>query len=101
MPRHQLIGLEHAIALGDRQHAGIERKLQRPLRRLAARPQMLLFHQHVVLDVADGQRAVAPDQGQHLAQIGLADRFEPFVALAPVTLHRRDEEPKILCRHVG
>ena len=26
MPRHQLVGLQHAVALADRQHAGIERR---------------------------------------------------------------------------
>ncbi len=31
MPRHQLIGLEHALALAHGQHAAIERKLQRAL----------------------------------------------------------------------
>ena len=72
MPRHQLVGLEHAVALADRQHAGVERQLQRPLRRLAAGPQMLLVDQHVVVDVADGQRAVLADQPQHLAQVGRA-----------------------------
>ena len=101
MPRHQLIGLQHAVALGDRQHAGIEDELQRPLRRLAARPQMLLVDQHVVVDVADGQRAVLPDQPHHLAQIRRLDRGEPFVALALVPLHRREEEAEILRRHVG
>ena len=74
MPRHQLIGLEHAVALGDREPAFVERQLQRPLRRLAAGPQMLLVHQHVVVDVADGQRAVPPDQPHHLAQIRRLDR---------------------------
>ena len=36
--RRQLVGLEHAIALADRQYAGIKRQLQRPLRRLATGP---------------------------------------------------------------
>ncbi len=101
MPRHQLIGLQHADALGDREHAGIEQKLQRPLRRLAARPQMLLVDQHVVVDVADGQRAVLPDQPQDLAQIRRLDRREPFMALALVALHGGNEETQIACRHVG
>ena len=101
MPRHQLIGLEHAGAFGDRDLAGVERELQRPLRRFAALPQMLLFGQHVVLDVADGQRAVAPEQPHHLARVLGLDGSEPFVALAPVLLHRRDEEAKILRRHIG
>ena len=38
MPRHQLIGLEHAGAFGDRHLAGVEGKLQRPLRGFAALP---------------------------------------------------------------
>ncbi len=101
MPRHQVVSLEHAVALADRQHAGIERQLQRPLRRLAAGPQMLLVDQHIVVNVADGQRAVAPDQAQHLAQVGRLDRAEPFMALALVTFHGGKEEAQILCRHVG
>ena len=101
MPRHQLIGLQHAGAFGDRHLAGIERKLQRPLRGLAALPQMLLLGQNVVLDVADGQRAVAPQQPHHLAGVLGLDGGEPSMALAPVLLHRRDEEAKILRRHIG
>ncbi len=60
MPLHQLIGLQHAVAFGNRDRAGVEGELQRALGRFAALPQMLLFGEHVVLDVADGQRAVAP-----------------------------------------
>ena len=101
MPRHQLIGLQHAGAFGDRHLAGVEGKLQRPLRGLAALPQMLLLGQHVVLDVADGQRAVAPQQPHHLAGVLGLDGGEPAVALAPVLPHRRDEEAKILRRHIG
>src|SRR5665213_3024078 len=101
MPRHQFIGLQHAVALADGQRAGIKRQLQRPLRRLAAGPQMLLFGQDIVVDVADGQRAVAPDQPHHLAQIGRRHRGEPPMALALMLLHRRDEEADIAGRHIG
>src|SRR4030081_2806322 len=96
MPRHQLIGLEHAVALADREHAGVERQLQRPLRRLAAGPKMLLVHQHVVVDVADRQRAVSPYQRQHLAQIRSADGAEPFVTLAAMTFHGGTKKTKTL-----
>ena len=101
MPRHQVVGLQHAVALGDRQHAAVEQQLQRPLRGLAAGPQMLLVDQHIVIDVADGQRAALPDQPQHLAQIRRLDRGEPFVALALVAPHRRKEEAQIVRRHIG
>ena len=101
MPRHQLIGLQHAGAFGDRHLAGIEGELQRPLRGFAALPQMFLLGQHVVLDVADGQRAVAPQQPHHLARVLGLDGGEPSMAFALVQLHRRDEEAKILRRHVG
>ena len=101
MPRHQLIGLEHADAFADGELALVECQLQRALRRLAAGPRMFLVDQHVVVDVADRQRAVAPDQPHHLAQIRRADRVQPFVALAPVTLHRRNEEAQVFRRHIG
>ena len=101
MPFHQLIGLEHAVALGDRDPAFVERQLQRPLRRLAAGPGMYLLHQHVIVDVADRQRAVLFEEPHHLAQICRLDLAEPFVALAPVNLHGRHEETKIPGRHIG
>src|ERR1700730_9168596 len=96
MRRNQLIGLEHAVALADRESAGVETKLQRALRRLAARPQMLLFGEHVVLDIADGQRTIAPDPPHHLAHVGGLDRAEPAMALALVQLHSGCEETEIL-----
>ena len=101
MSRHQLIGLEHAGAFGDRHLAGVEGKLKRPFRGFAALPEMFLLGQNVVLDVADGQRAVAPQQPHHLAGVLRLDGSEPSVALAPVLPHRRDEEAKILRRHIG
>ena len=100
MPRHQFIGLEHAVAFADGEEALVECQLQRALRRLAAGPRMLLVNQHVVIDVADRQRAVAPDQPHHLAQIRRADRTQPFVAFAPVTLHRRHEKAQVFRRHI-
>ena len=100
MPRHQLIGLEHAGAFGDRHLAGVEGKLQRPLRGFAALPEMFLLGQHVVLDVADGQGAIAPQQPHHLAGVLGLDGSEPSMAFAPVLSHRRHEEAKILRRNV-
>src|SRR5437899_1387015 len=38
VPLHQLVGLQHAVALADGQHASVEAQLQRALRWLAARP---------------------------------------------------------------
>ena len=100
MPIHQLICLAHAVALGDRDPAFIERQLQRPLRRLAARPSVHLLDQHVVLDVANGQRTIFLQEPHHLAQVRGFYFAEPFMPLAPMQLHRRDEETKILRRHV-
>ena len=100
MALNQFIGLEHAVALRDRKHAGIEGELQRAFRRLAARPQMLLLRQHVVFDITDGQRAVAPDQPHHLAHVCRADRTDPPMAFSLVQLHGRQEEAKVLGRHV-
>jgi hypothetical protein len=67
VPVRQLVGLEHADPRADGHGAGIERELQRPLRWLAARPGMLFFHQHVIVDVANGKRALLPDEGEDLA----------------------------------
>ena len=68
---------------------------------MAAGPGMLLFHQHVVIDVADGQRAIAPDQPHHLAQIRRVDRCKPFVAVTAMTPHRRKKDAQIPHRHIG
>ena len=100
MPGHQIIGLEHADAFADGQHPLIECQLQRPFRWLTACPEMLLFRQHVIIDVADGQRT-APDQLHHLAHVGSGDGRKPFVALALVQPHRRNEEAEITGRHIG
>ena len=62
---------------------------------------MLLFGQNVVLDVADGEGAIAPQQPHHLAGVLRLHGSKPSVALAPVLPHRRDEEAKILRRHIG
>jgi hypothetical protein len=62
---------------------------------------MMLVHQHVIVDVSDGERAVAPDQPHDLAQVSGLHGCEPFVALAPVPLHRRHEEAQIPGRDVG
>ena len=100
VPRHQLIGLEHALARADGRDAGVEGELQSPLRGLSALPEMLLLGEHVVLDVADRQRTGAQEP-HHLARIGRLDRGVPFVPLAPVLAHRRQEEAKIVRRHIG
>ena len=96
MPGHQLVGLEHPAALADGEEAAVERQLQRALRRLAARPGVVLVHQHVVVDVPDRQRALGPDAAEHLAQIRRRHRREPDAAALPVPLHGADVEP-----HVG
>ena len=72
MPVHQLVGLQHAGALADRDIAAIEGELQRALRRLSAGPGMLLLDQHVVVDVADGERAVAAQPRQDFSEVGLS-----------------------------
>lgn len=100
MPGRQLVGLQHAVALADGDHAAIEGKLQRALRGLPARPEMFLLGQHVVIDVADGERTGA-HQPHHLAGIGRRHRREPFVAVTLVRLHRRQEEADVLGRDVG
>jgi hypothetical protein len=100
MARHQLVGLEHALPLADGDGAGIEGQLQRPLGGLAALPQMLLLDEHVILDVADRQRT-GPQQPHHLAHVGGLHRGEPFVPLAPMLAHRRQEETEVAGRHVG
>ena len=100
VPGHQLVGLEHALPLADGQEAAVERQLQRALRRLAARPGVVLFDQHVVVDVPDRQRALRPDAAEHLAQIRLCHRREPDAAALPVPLHGADVEPHVGGRNV-
>jgi len=101
MPLDELVGLEHAVALGDREHTAIKRQLQRPLRRLAACPQMLLVHQHVVLDVADGECSALPDQAHYLAHVLGFHRRKPSVAFAAMASHGGNEEAQIAGRHIG
>jgi hypothetical protein len=62
---------------------------------------MFLVDQHVVVDVTDRQRAVAPDQPQHLAQIGRLHGRKPFMALALMAPHRGNKEAHIPGRHIG
>ena len=101
MPLDELVGLEHAVALGDREHTAIKRQLQRPLQRLAACPQMLLVHQHVVLDVADGECSALPDQAHYLAHVLGFHRRKPSVAFAAMASHGGNEEAQIAGRHIG
>lgn len=101
VPGHQLVGLEHPGPLADREEAAVERQLQRALRRLAARPRMVLLDQHVVVDVPDGQWALRPDAAEHLAQVGRRHRGEPDAAALPVPLHCADIEPQVGGRNVG
>jgi len=100
VPVRQLVGLQHAGALAHGEEASVEGQLQRALGRLAARPRVVLFHQHVVVDVADRQRAMAPDAGEHLAQVRLLDRAEPGAAGLPVVLHGAHVEAQVPRRHV-
>ena len=100
MAGRQLVGLEHAGALADGHETPVERELQRPLGRLAARPRMVLLHQHVVVDVADRQRTVAPEEGEDLAQVLRLHRSEPCAATPPVPLHGADVETHVGCGHV-
>src|SRR5690348_12116311 len=100
MPAHQVISLEHAVALGNRDRATIERKLQRALRRLAAMPEMLLLFQHVILDVAD-RECPAFQQPHHLARIGGLYVGEPAMPLALVQSHVGDEEAEVPCGYIG
>ena len=101
VPARQLIGLEHAGALADGHYALVESHLQRPLRRLAARPRVLFFQQHVVVDIPDRERALLSDEGQHPAQVLFLHRSEPGPAVLPVPLHVAEVEPQVARRHVG
>src|SRR6202007_1436137 len=95
MPLHELVSLEHAVAFGDRERAAVKRELQRPLRRLAACPQMLLVHQLVVVDVADGERSACPDQAHDLAHVLWLHRGKPSMAFAAMTSHGGNEKGQI------
>jgi hypothetical protein len=97
----ELIGLEHSAALADGHGTPVKQKLQRPLRRFAARPQVLLVHQHVIVDVADREWALSTQQPQHLAQVFVRDLAEPDTALLPAALHGADIERHSAGRQIG
>ena len=101
MPLGQVEGLEHAVAFADGQRSDEEGELQRPLGRLAAGPGVVLLHQLVVVDVADRQRPVAADPGQHPAQVRRRDRAEPAVGRRPLPPHLRHHEAVVAARDVG
>ena len=88
----ELVGLHHAVAGADGQHAGEEGVLERALLGLAAGPGVVLVDELVVVDVADGQRAVAADAGDDAAEVGGRDVAEPGRGGCAVALHVGEEE---------
>jgi hypothetical protein len=62
---------------------------------------MLFLHQHVIVDIANGKRALLPDEGEDLAQFLPFYRAEPAARRRPVSLHGADEEPDVPGQHVG
>src|SRR5580700_10936064 len=101
MTLDQLVGLEHAAACADRQRARVEGELQGALRGLAARPKMLLLHEHVIVDVANRQRTVSADPSDDLANILLRYRSMPADRLRPMALHLAQEKSNVPGRHIG
>jgi hypothetical protein len=101
VPVRQLVGLQHPPALAHRHHAAVESELQRALGRFAAAPVVHLVDQNVVVDVADGECAVAADAHQYLAQVAARHPAEPGAAIHPVPIHVPHEEAVIARRHVG
>ena len=62
---------------------------------------MHLFDQHIIFDVADGQRAPFLEKPHHLAQVSRLDLAKPSMPLAPMQFHGRDEEVEIPGRNIG
>jgi hypothetical protein len=101
MPLDQLVGLEHADPLADRDGAGVKSQLQRAPRRFTARPGVVLLHQHVVVDVADRDGAVLPDPPENLVQVLFLHRSDPRMRHMAVLPHLAEEEAQVARRHVG
>ena len=101
MPAGQLVGLEHAGAPADGDEALEESDLQRALGRLAARPQVVLLDQLVVVDIADRQRPVPADAREHLALVLLGDCREPRAPPRPVAPHGAEVEAQVADGEVG
>ncbi len=99
----ELVGLEHAGAGADREQAGEEAELAArawPGLRLAQG--WSLSTGVVVVDVADRQRPVAADAGDHAAEVGGRDTVEPaFRGIVAVALHVGHEEAVVAGRDVG
>ena len=100
MPRCQLVGLQHALALAHREHAAEESELQRTPGRLAARPLVILLAQFVVVDVADRERPVALDATKHFLEVAARHGREPSTE-PRLALHRAREEADVGGRDVG
>ncbi len=101
MPIHELVGFQHARALADRDESLVEGDLQRALGRLAARPFVLLFNEHVVDDVAHRQGAMLADTAQHPAHVTVPHGGEPGAEPLPVAPHVAHEERHIFRGDVG
>ena len=99
MASRELISLQHSDSLTNRHQALVEGHFQNALGRLAAGPRVIFFHR-LVLDVADGERAVAADARQHSAQVTTGNLAEPVDATLSIPAHVADKEPQALRRHV-
>ena len=96
----QFVGLHHAVALGDGELAVVEAALQHALGRLARGPGVVLLHR-LVVDVADGDGALAADAAQHLAQLGGVGVGIPALRGGPVGLHVGQEVADVGRGHVA
>ena len=97
----QVIGLQHARPAGNRQFAGKEPIAEGGARRLAAAPGMGLFHQHVVVDIADRERPAVTDAGQQGRIIAVVDPGKAGGGIGAEAVHRRHEEAVIGHADIG
>ena len=62
---------------------------------------MILFDQHIVVDIADRKGAITSNEPDYLLHLLLRHRAEPGSRRLPVTLHRREKERDVPGRHIG
>jgi hypothetical protein len=101
MTSGQVIVLEHSVALADHQMATVESGLQGTFGWLATSPEMVFRLQVIIFDIGDAQRTVFFDAVHDRSQFVRLDRRKPANRLSPMSLHRRDKEPKISDRYVA
>src|SRR5579883_1470261 len=100
MPRGQLVGFQHTGPPADRDEPSEEGELQSALGGFAARPRVVLLDEHVIVDVANRERASAAYAPEHSANVGRRHRSEPAAVRPGPLAHRAYVIPEIIDRQI-